>query len=302
MEFHGSVPYCYANSVATLLSAQGEQVYPGLVEVLTGVGLGAVETPDGRTWLSTTPQNVPQGVDKALELLGFAATAPAGPDDVPVGELLRADLATGPVMLGPLDMGHLTYIPWHRMLSGSDHYLVAHAVDGERAYLHDPAGFPHTALGLDDLARAWRAERIGYAGGPFRRWLDLRRIASPTGGQLYDGALAYFGSVYRDRPSGGGVVRALAKRLRPGQVDEGERGFLTAFTFPLGARRALDYGAFFERGGDAELSAAKQGQARLLGDCLLAANRGDWSRVADALDALAELEDGFERAFTRGRP
>jgi hypothetical protein len=270
--------------------------------VLTGVGLGAVQGQDGRTFLSTRPANVPAGVDKALELLGVAATATAGPDDALLGELLAADLATGPVMLGPLDMGHLTYIPWHRALDGSDQYVVAYAVDDERAYLQDPAGFASTSLGLEELARAWRAERIGAPGGPFRRWLNLRWIARPSGKELYDGALAYFGSVYRDRPAGGGVIRALAGRLRPGRVPEGERGFLTAFTFPLGARRALDYADFFARGGEVELSAAKQGQARLLGECLLAANRGDWSPVADALDAVADLEDGLEQAFTSGRP
>lgn len=302
MEYHGSVPYCYANSVAMLLSAQGEHVYPGLVEVLTGVGLGAVQAPDGRTFLSTTPDNVPAGVSRALELLGFAATTTTGPADAPPGELLAADLATGPVMLGPLDMGELSYIPWHRVLAGSDHYVVAYAVDDERAYLQDPAGFPCTALGLEELARAWRAERIGAPGGPFRRWLGLRRTARPSGGELYDAALEYFGSVYRDRPDGGGVIRGLAKHLRPGQVPEGERGFLTAFTFPLGARRALDYADFFAQGGNAELAAAKHGQARLLGGCLLAANHGDWSAAADALDGLADLEDDLEQAVTGGRP
>ena len=45
-------------------------------------------------------------------------------------------------MLGPLNMGHLTHIPWHGALAGSDHYLVAYAVDGGRAWLQDPAGFP----------------------------------------------------------------------------------------------------------------------------------------------------------------
>jgi hypothetical protein len=301
MEYHGSVPYCYANSVAMLLSAHGERVYPGLVEVLTGVGLGAVQAPDGRTYLSTTPQQVPAGVDKALELLGFEAATAAGPEDADVLELLRADLAAGPVVLGPLDMGHLTYIPWHLALAGSDHYLVATAVDGDRALLQDPAGFPATALGRDDLARAWRAERIGAPGGPFRRWLRPRRVARPTARELYDQAMACFAAAYRDRPPSGGVIRALAKHLRPGQVAEGERGFLAAFTFPLGARRALDYAAFFAGGGDARLAAAKQGQARLLGDCLLAANRDDWPPVADALDRLADLEEDLDQAFTGGR-
>jgi hypothetical protein len=301
MEYHGSVPYCYANSVAMLLSAQGEQVYPGLVEVLTGVGLGAVQTPDGQTWLSTTPQEVPAGVDRALELLGFAATTATGPEDADVLELLRADLVTGPVMLGPLDMGHLTYIPWHGVLAGSDHYLVAYAVDGGRAWLQDPAGFPCTALGREDLARAWRAERIGAPGGPFRRWLRPRRVAQPTPERLYGDAMASFRAAYRDRPPGGAAIRELAKHLAPGGVGEGERGLLTAFTFPLGARRALDYAAFFAGGGDGELAAAKQGQARLLGECLLAANRDDWSGVAGALEALADLEEELDRAFTGGR-
>jgi hypothetical protein len=301
MEYHGSVPYCYANSVAMLLSANGERVYPGLVEVLTGVGLGAVQAPDGRTYLSTTPQQVPAGVDRALELLGFEATAAAGPEDADVLELLGAELATGPVMLGPLDMGHLSYIPWHRALAGSDHYLVAYAVDDQRAHLRDPAGFPATALGREDLARAWRAERIGAPGGPFRRWLRPRRVARPTGRQLYDDALASFRAAYRDLPPGGAVIRGLAKHLRPGRVPQGERGFLTAFTFPLGARRALDYAAFFAGGGDDRLAAAKQGQARLLGECLLAANGDHWPRVADALDALADLEEELDHAVTGGR-
>jgi hypothetical protein len=302
MEYHGSVPYCYANSVAMLLSAHGEQVYPGLVEVLTGVGLGAVQAPDGRIFLSTTPQQVPAGVDKALELLGFEVTTAAGPEDADVLELLRADLATGPVMLGPLDMGHLSYIPWHGALAGSDHYLVAYAVDGGRALLQDPAGFPCMALDRESLARAWRAERIGAPGGPFRRWLRPRRVARPTPEQLYDDAMAFFRAAYRDLPPGDGVIRGLAKHLEPGRVAEGERGFLAAFTFPLGARRALDYADFFAKGGDAELAAAKWGQARLLGECLLAANRDDWSRVADALDELADLEEELDRAFTGGRP
>jgi hypothetical protein len=138
-------------------------------------------------------------------------------------------------------------------------------------------------------------------GGPFRRWLRPRRVARPSSKQLYDDAIELFRAAYRGRPPGDAAVRALAKHLRPGQVAEGERGSLTAFTFPLGARRALDYAAFFAKGGDAELAAAKQGQARLLGECLLAANRDDWSRVADALDELADLEEQLDHAFTGGR-
>lgn len=298
MEYHGNVAYCYGNGIAMLLSANGEQIYPGLVEVLTGVGLGAVRVPDGPTFFSTTPQEVPAGVDMALDLLGCTYTTRDGPDDAGVEELLRADLATGPVMLGPLDMGYLTYIPWHREIPGADHYVVAYHVDDRGVHLQDPAGFPCAILSFDDLTHAWRAERIGYSGGAYHRWSEVRKVKNPAFTELYDAALAYFTSIYRGRPSGGAVIRRLANDLRPGQVAPGVSGFLTAFAFPLGARRALDYAAFFDRGGDAVLAASKRGQAHLFGQSLVAANRGDWSRVAAALDELADHEDDLQRAFT----
>jgi hypothetical protein len=298
IEYHGNVAYCYGNSIAMLLSAGGEQTYPGLVEVLTGIGLGAVRVPDGPTFFSTTPAHVPAGVDTALDLLGCTYTARTGPDDAAVDDLLRADLESGPVMLGPLDMGHLTYIPWHREIAGADHYVVAYDVDDRSVHLQDPAGFPCATLGFDDLTDAWRAARIGYSGGAFHRWVEVRRVKRPSRTELYDAALAWFALIYRDRPAGGTTIRQLANDLRPGQVTPRERGFLTAFAFPLGARRALDYALFFGRGGDTDLAAAKRDQAHAFGRCLQAANRDDWVRVAAALDELADHEDDLERALT----
>ncbi|HSK96527.1 MAG TPA: hypothetical protein VK891_07930, partial [Euzebyales bacterium] len=259
--------------------------------------LGAVRVPDGPTFFSTTPAHVPPGVDMALDLLGCTYTTRTGPQDAAVDELLRADLSSGPVMLGPLDMGHLTYIPWHREMAGADHYAVAYDLDDEGVHLQDPAGFPCVTLSFDDLDRAWRATRIGYHGGAYHRWMEVRRVKHPSGAELYDAALAWFASIYRDRPGGGATIRRLADDLRPGRVDPGQRGFLTGFALPLGARRALDYAVFFERG-DTALAAAKHGQAHAFGRCLQAASGDDWDRVAAALDELADLEDELERAFT----
>jgi hypothetical protein len=304
MEFFGNIPYCYANSAAMVLSMQGEQVAPGLVEVLTGVGLGAVRIERGPTFFSTTPAKVPEGLDKALELLGFSFTSVAGPADAQAQDLLRADLATGPVILGPLDMGYLTYIPWHGPAAGSDHYVVAYAMDGERAFFQDPAGFPCTSLGFDDLTRAWRAERIGYHSGPFQRWLNLRRVSRPTAEEVHDRAMAYFRTLYRDqsglgRLTGSEAIRTLAAEVGTGGLSDDLRGFYTNFALPLGARRALDFARFFARGGDADIATLKQEQARLFGEGLVATTQGDWARLAGVFAGLADREAGLERAFGR---
>lgn len=296
MHFHGNVPYCYSNSVAMLLSAEGEHVYPGHVEVLTGVGLGAVRVPEGQTFLSLIPPNA--GIDTALELLGCSFSGRSGLDGSSVEETLRKELATGPIMIGPVDMGRLTYVPWHRQATGSDHYLVAYDIDDDGVFLHDPAGFPCARLGFDDLSRAWQGDTIGYPAPAYQRWAEIRRVRTPTERATYDAAMDHYARIYRAGPGSGDVVRRLADDVRPGRVDQATSGFLSSFTFPLGARRAVDYGAFFADGGDLALAAAKDAQARLLGSCVGMATRDDWAGVAAALDDLARHEDDLERAFT----
>lgn len=296
MHFYGNVPYCYSNSVAMLLSAEGEQVYPGRIEVLTGVGLGAVRVPEGPTFFSLIPPNA--GIDTALELLGCSFSGRSGPDDSSVEEILRKELAIGPLMIGPVDMGHLTYVSWHREAAGSDHYLVAYDIDDDGVHLHDPAGFPCAHLGFDDLSRAWQGDNVGYPAPAYQRWAEIRRVSTPSDRATYDAAMANYARIYLAGPGSGDVIRRVADDVRPGRVDPATRGFLTAFTFPLGARRALDYGAFFAEGGDTALATAKDAQARLFGSCVGMATRDDWAGVAAALDQVAGHEDELERAFT----
>jgi hypothetical protein len=173
----GNGAYCYANSTAMLLATIGEQVSPGLIEVLSGVGLGA-ETPPGSSelWFNNLVAMPDYGISKALDILGFAYTERAHEDGAtaPLDEL-RAALEEGAVVLGPVDMGYLRYVPGHQHAAGADHFVMAYAIDEQHVALHDPAGFPHVALPLADLALAWRAERVPYRRGAYRSWTQPRR-------------------------------------------------------------------------------------------------------------------------------
>jgi hypothetical protein len=143
---------------------------------------------------------------------------------------------------------------------------------------------------------------VGAPGGPFRRWLRPRRVARPTGKQLYDDAIELFRAAYRGLPPGDAAIRALAKHLRPGQVAEGERGFLTAFTFPLGARRArAGLCRLLRRGRRRRAGSGQAGPGPAARGVPAGHNRDDRSRVADALDELADLEEQLDHAFTGGR-
>jgi hypothetical protein len=299
----GNAAYCYANTTTMLLASVGESVSPSLVEVLTGVGLGASWDPSSRlAFFDSVAPDV--GVSRALDLLGFDCQEQAGAarDPAPLDDLRRA-LAAGPVALGPIDMGDLSYIPWASQARGSDHFVLAYAIDAAELRLHDPAGFPHASLPLTDLEPAWRAERIPYRRGAFRRWFAPRRRERVPADELFARALASFRATAADRPVATGVrstgpsaIRAFAAHLRAGPVTPDLDDHMTHFLFSLAARRALDYASFFEPR-RADLAALKRRQAEQFGRCHVLAVRKEWPSLADALEPVAAIELQIARAL-----
>src|SRR4051812_38669937 len=301
----GNGHYCYANGTAMLLASVGEQIAPGLVEVLSGVGLGAGwnERMDLIFFDSTAPD---VGVSRAIGLLGFKVVERASADDEPAPlAALTVALQSGPALLGPVDMGLMLYRGGKGQASGVDHFVLAYAMDDAEVYLHDPAGFPGVSLPLADLAAAWAAELVGYRRGAFRWWHSPRRAARRTDDDLLRSALAAFAEVFRqaDRAAAGGkivgsaAIRRLAERVRTGDLPAHLLGHLRGFTFQVAARRALDFAAFFgERAPD--LAALKTEQARLFGRAHTLLVRQDWPGTADALTDLSVAEDQIRARLT----
>lgn len=287
--FHDSHWYCYANSTAMLLSSVGEPVSPRLIEVLSGVGLGA--SFNGPLPFFGELQPPDRGIIMALDLLGLDVDEEASSE----GALVPFErLRSGPAIVGPLDMHYLAYNPARPRTPGVDHYvLVLEAVD-ERFRLHDPAGFAHALLDSAALEKAWRADDIGYRRGPYRSWRNPRRVSSKAPDSLLDRAVAGFRTLYREAAQNGGCIgeAALLKLIeivRDGALTGEQRGHLTHFALPLGAKRALDYAAFFDRRAP-NLAKLKRRQAALFGACHAACVAEANEDAALQLSALAELE------------
>lgn len=247
-----------------------------------------------------------QGINHAFEILGFNVTEKVYQDGefIPLNEL-KDDLNRSPVMLGPLDMGYLTYNPNHPYLGGSDHYALALDYNENAILLHDPAGFPFVWLPFDQLESAWRAEKITWSAGSFRSWVSPTRVSNPTSEEIYGNAIQLFKASYlnqnhfavkENKLVGKEAIRLKAAQIKGGNISDGEIGHFIHFAFPLGARRAHDFSIFFKERNE-QLASLKDKQARLFGKCQTFAVSKRWDEVAQTLELLADVESDIESAI-----
>ena len=84
--------------------------------------------------------------------MGWTCRLEQGGDETGTCQRLRAAIQHSPVLIGPLDMGYLTYNPY--AFGGADHFLVVLTVEHDHVLVHDPKGFPYATLPLEDLLKA----------------------------------------------------------------------------------------------------------------------------------------------------
>ena len=308
LAYLGNAPYCYANSAAMLLESAGESVEPRVVEVLSGVGLGACWLAESQTlFLSGLGSEPDVGLTRSFGLLGFNVNeeAESDGDAMPV-DALALQLSEGPAILGPLDMGELSYHPNARGANGVDHFVLALHIEDGVVVVHDPAGYPAMPIGFEALGRAWRADLIEYRRGTYRRWHSPTRVERPVSTQIAEAAIESFGRAYRESRTigdpgvivGPEAIEALIATIRGRELLDHGLGHLRRFALPLGVRRALDY-SWYLRDFNPKLSELKSRQAWHLGRAQAAASQCRWDPLVDHLMHLADLEHKVETALVK---
>jgi hypothetical protein len=104
----GSGPYCYANCLAMAL---GDGTDPGLMEVLTGSPFGMQLLGGHRPLFDPLGWDPETGIDAALSLLGWTCQRSQSTHPAMALQTLRAALADGPALVGPVEMGLLQHQP-----------------------------------------------------------------------------------------------------------------------------------------------------------------------------------------------
>lgn len=299
ISYRGNGSYCYSNSASMLLSTIGEDVSPSLIEVLTGFSLGA-SIEDDLLFFDNSITSPDVAINAAFHSLGFSINERVSNygDKLPLEEFLKV-LSIYPVMLGPLDMGFLTYLPNHKYLSGSDHYVLALQMDNNEILLHDPHGYPFVSLSLSQLDLAWKADKIHCKKGPYHYWFSPKKELNLSEDEIFLRAINNFKTIYINQqkviekskmPFGKEAINIKANEFKNKKITNREMSHLIYFAFPLAARRAQDFAKYFNNR-NGVISTLKEKQSRLFGKCQTLATLNRLDDVADTLKIIADIED-----------
>lgn len=309
----GNGAYCYANTTSMLLHAIDEPIMPSTIEVLSGVSLGALwSEKDEMMFFSNGIPNV--GVTRALTILGFTFSEKTDREirNDPMLELCL-DIDKSPVLIGPLDMGHLSYLPNSNYLGGCDHYVLAFRHLEDEIFLHDPAGYPLVSLSFEQLKKAWSTKNLSYPlyarDIQHRYWASPIRINHPSRSEINKQAIQYFKTIYQNAEAyahqeqgnlltGQAAIVALSEYLKKENRSEYLIGHLKNFAFQVGSRRAIDFAHFF-KGYNDSLANIKWFQAEIFGECHCFIMQDDWKSLGNALNLLAEYEDQFHNILQK---
>ena len=244
------------------------------------------------------------GFDQALDCIGWKSTASMGGDAGQALQRLTAAARTGPVWVGPLEMGHLHHQPEMTGPIGADHFVVVLEVGADRVLVHDPHGYPYAEIPIDDFLTAWRAETIDYG----RALHDTHRLREGRRRQDADAIRSIIPTAVRrlamqaDQPMppgslGNGEAAERAAQMIEAGAGNGLREHLIYFAIRVGARRLGDTADCLLLAGYRDAAQIAARQARLVGSMQHPMVAGNLAAAAAALRELAPTYDQLRAAL-----
>ncbi|MBV1849369.1 hypothetical protein KUA19_04430 [Catellatospora sp. NEAU-YM18] len=246
---------------------------PSTIEVLTGSPFGFQLLGGGLPLFDPYGWDPDQGLDNAIELLGWTCHREGADDGDTALARLREAVQDGPVLVGPVEIGWLRHQPGMTGPIESDHFVSVLAVHGDLVEFHDPQGHPYATLPVGDFLTAWRADTIGYRTRAYTMRSGFRQVREVSAETALRASLPAAAAWLRGRddlpvPPGtvGGAagVEGFADLAEAG-LPPHLRAHLMYFAVRVGARRLVDAATALAGLGLPAAAAVATRQARLVG-------------------------------------
>ena len=301
--YFGDVSLCYSYSLAMALASYGYDFKADFLEAIMVMGNGAsIVKEDDQHPLVFFDNGMPDlSISHSLKILGFDyedfyLKNGAEVDLEEIKAKLESFLSNGPVVLGPLDMGHLTYNPNHTILYGVDHFVTVYDIDNQYLYLHDPAGFACMKVTFKDILEAWKAEAIDYKRGAYSMWGNFKKVKSPSQTEIYQETAKIIKSRYQNGQNG--VLKCYAKAVTENGLNTEQKQLHQYFSFKLAAVRSL-YLSKFLKDHDPEGARLKEELASLFGQAHLSCLKEDYQELSNFLYQIAEVDGLFKDLYVK---
>jgi hypothetical protein len=260
-----------------------------------------------KTGFAVMGVNPERGLDFALPLLGYQCTLTFGNSSREAVEGLKENLRKDWVLLGPVDMGYLTYDPFCRRKKGADHYVVAVDFDDDFIRINDPEGFVEVPIPWKDFAKSWEAKAIPYKKGPYTQRLLGEKTRSLPGKVVFRSVLQKVVSTIENRelPDGALSGEDAIRRFADDLLQKGISIFALTFTLPVSNQRCYDSAMFlmqepFTNNALKKAARTRVEQARLFGKCRLLAAKRDRQGTLQTLNQIADLDALYRRELSQG--
>lgn len=301
--YFGDVSLCYSYSLAMALETYGYDFKAEFLEAIMVMGNGAsIVKEDERHPLVFFDNGMPDlSISHSLKILGFDyedfyLKNGAEVDLEEIKRKLETFLSNGPVVLGPLDMGHLTYNPNHTILYGVDHFVTVYGIDDQYLYLHDPAGFACMKVTFKDILEAWKAEAIDYKRGAYSMWGNFKKVKNPSQTEIYQETARIMRRRYLNGQNG--VLECYAKAVAENGLNTEQKQLHQYFSFKLAAVRNL-YLSKFLKDHDPEGARLKEELATLFGQAHLSCLKEDYQELSHLLYQIAEVDSLFKDLYVK---
>lgn len=296
--FEGRMSYCLIKSIQMVLAHGGHSYSLPWLECVSGEAFEFVYVRNEQHFFALIGDRYHLAGEHLLRTLNYSYSYTGSSNDTTALAALEDALKNGPVVAGMLDMGYLSYMPFHRGIRGVDHAVVVLALQPNRVILHDPAGYVAVPLPLDDFLAAW--QRDVYTGKPYGLWQIGLQGEPPTDEVIWERTLARArsnlartqetavdGSPTIYGPDG---MRTLAVDIQA--APERDLGLLPHFCWQVSGQRCID-SAFFLRERLPEAAAIRWEECQIYGQLQQASAANERAVVVDLLEQLAECEEHF---------
>ena len=301
--YFGDVSLCYSYSLAMALDSYGYDFKAEFLEAIMVMGNGAsIVKEDERHPLVFFDNGMPDlSISHSLKILGFDyedfyLKNGAEVDLEEIKRKLETFLFNGPVVLGPLDMGHLTYNPNHTILYGVDHFVTVYDIDDRYLYLHDPDGFACMKVAFNDILEAWKAEAIDYKRGAYSMWGNFKKVKSPSQTEIYQETARIMKKRYLNGQNG--VLECYAKAVAENGLNTEQKQLHQYFSFKLAAVRNL-YLSKFLKDHNPEGARLKEELATLFSQAHLSCLKEDYQELSHLLYQIAEVDGLFKDLYVK---